>query len=102
MAHTWHKLVPTRADSRPTVIPMEPSRASWNDERLDEFAERTEQNFREVRAEIRGLETHLRGEMDQRFDRVEGRFDRVERRFDLMFGAMITGVVGLIVTHFVA
>jgi hypothetical protein len=69
---------------------MESTRSTWNDERMDEFAERTEGNFREVRTEIRDL----RGEMN-------GRFGRMERRFDLMFGAMITGFVGLIVTHFV-
>lgn len=69
---------------------MESTRQTWNDARMDEFAQRTESNFTDVRAEIRDL----RGEMN-------GRFAGLERRFDYMLGAMVTGFVGLIVSHFI-
>ena len=52
MAQSWHKLVPTGADLVPTVGAMDAT-GKWNDARLDEFAQRTEENFREVRTEIR-------------------------------------------------
>jgi hypothetical protein len=93
---------------------------------MDEFAERTEQNFREVGNDIRAtrteLRTELRGEIqsvksglrteikevktelkgDIRALRVEmnGRFVGIERRFDLLFGALATGVIGALVSHF--
>jgi hypothetical protein len=77
----------------------------WNDHRVDDFAERTEENFREVRselrdlrAEIRGIEKCLRGETDRHFAKLEGRTDR---RSDITLGAMLTGFIGLIVTHFI-
>jgi hypothetical protein len=35
----------------------------WNDARLDEFAKRTDENFREVRTEIRDEVGGLRKEM---------------------------------------
>jgi hypothetical protein len=72
---------------------MEPPRQRWNDERMDEFAERTEQNFREVRAEIRSETQGLRTEMNERFSGIE-------RRFDILFGALATGFVGAVVSHF--
>jgi hypothetical protein len=80
---------------------MESTRQAWNDERMDEFAERTEENFKEVRCEIRGVRTELKGEIRDLRTEMNGRFARVERRFDVMFGAMITGFVGLIISHFI-
>jgi hypothetical protein len=91
---------------------MESTRQTWNDQRMDEFAERTEGNFREVRAEtrdtrtelrneIRGVRTELKEEIRDLRGEMNGRFARIERRFDVMFGAMITGFVGLIVSHFI-
>ena len=65
---------------------------------MDEFAQRTEENFREVRAEIRGVEIGgLRGEMNQRFARLE---DKIDRRFNILFGALATGFVAAVVQHF--
>lgn len=80
---------------------MESTRRTWNDERMDEFAGRAEENFREVRVEIRAVRTELKGDIHDLRGEMNGRFSRMERRFDLMFGATITGFVGLIVTHFV-
>lgn len=74
---------------------MEPApRQAWNDERMDEFAQRTEENFREIRAEIKSETQSLRTEMNERFDGIE-------RRFDILFGAMATGLVAAIVQHFI-
>jgi hypothetical protein len=73
---------------------MEPTRTTWSDERMDEFAERTEQNFREVRAEIRSETQGLRTEMNERFAGIE-------RRFDILFGALATGFIAAVVQHFI-
>jgi hypothetical protein len=79
---------------------MESTRVKWNDERMDEFAARTdefaartEENFKQVRAEVGGL----RAEMNGRFASLEAKIDR---RFDILFGALATGFVGAVVSHF--
>jgi hypothetical protein len=84
---------------------MRSGRRSWNDERLDELADRSEGNTRDVRGEIsdlrdeiRDLEENLRGETNQRFAKVEAKTDR---HFEMTMGALITGFVGLIITHFI-
>jgi hypothetical protein len=75
---------------------------------MDEFAERTETNFREVRAEVQHVRAELQGEirsevnglrseMNDRFARLEG---MVNRRFDILFGALATGFIGAVVSHF--
>jgi hypothetical protein len=69
---------------------MQATESTWTDERMDDFARRSETSSTEVRDEIRDL----RSEMN-------GRFAQMERRFDVMFGAMITGFVGLILSHFI-
>jgi hypothetical protein len=71
---------------------------TWSDERMDEFAERTEENFREVRQEIRQVETGLRSEMNYRFANLEG---KIEQRFNILFGALATGFVAAVVQHFI-
>jgi hypothetical protein len=78
---------------------MEATRSRWTDERMDEFAERTEENFREVRREIRGVETGLRTEMGTRFARLE---DKMDRSFNILFGALATGFVAAVVQHFLS
>jgi hypothetical protein len=72
---------------------MESTKHAWTDERMDEFAERTEENFREVRREIRDTRSELRAEMN-------GRFAGIEQRFNILFGALATGFVGAVVSHF--
>jgi hypothetical protein len=78
---------------------MESRRATWNEARMDEFSRRTEENFREVRKEIRGVETGVRDEMNERFAKLEGAFNR---RFDILFGALATGFIGAVVSHFLS
>jgi hypothetical protein len=70
---------------------------TWSDERMDEFAKRTEDNFREVRQELRQVETGLRAEMNGRFANLES---KIEQRFNILFGAMATGFVAAVVQHF--
>lgn len=64
-------------------MPHEARPRTWNDQRTDEFAERTEENFRELHREIRDLR------------------DKIDRRWDIASAAMITGFVGLIISHFI-
>jgi hypothetical protein len=92
MAQSWHKLVPTGAYLIPTVGPMNGT-GQWNDARLDEFAQRTDENFREVRAEIRDEVGGLRKEMNDRFAGIE-------QRFNILFGALATGFIAAVVQHF--
>jgi hypothetical protein len=56
--------------------------SGWNDQRTDEFAERTEENFREIRSEIGDLRA------------------KIDRRSDMLAGATVTGFVSLIIAHF--
>lgn len=82
---------------------------------MDEFAERTEENFRQVRSELReetkGLRTELKGEIQRVDTGVKGeiqalrgemneRFAGIEQRFNILFGALATGFVGAVVAHF--
>lgn len=76
---------------------MESTRHAWNDARMDEFAERTEANFNGVRAEIKDEVRGLRAEMNGHFASLESKIDR---RFDILFGALATGFVGAVVSHF--
>jgi hypothetical protein len=78
---------------------------AWTDERMDEFAERTEENFKEVRgefgkvrAEIKSEVGGLRAEMNGRFAHLEA---SINRRFDILFGALATGFVAAVVQHFI-
>jgi hypothetical protein len=76
---------------------MESTRQAWNDERMDEFAERTEESFKEVRTEIKDEVRGLRDEMNGRFASLEA---KMEQRFNILFGALATGFVGVVVSHF--
>lgn len=76
---------------------MESTRQRWNDERMDEFAARTEESFKDVRAEIKDEVRGLRTEMNGRFLSLEA---KIEQRFNILFGALATGFVGAVVSHF--
>jgi hypothetical protein len=83
---------------------MQSTRQSWNDERMDEFAARTEEfatrteeNFKEVRVEIKDEVRGLRTEMNGRFASLEAKIDQ---RFNILFGALATGFIGAVVSHF--
>lgn len=64
---------------------------------MDEFAQRTEENFREVRKELRQVETGLRTEMNGRFATLES---KIEQKFNILFGALATGFVAAVIQHF--
>jgi hypothetical protein len=76
---------------------MEATRSKWTDERMDEFAQRTEESFKDVRAELKSEIGGLRGEMNQRFARLE---DKMDRSFNILFGALATGLVAAVLQHF--
>jgi hypothetical protein len=97
MARNWHSSV-----SHAYAVPlysgfMESTRQTWNNERMDEFAVRTEENFKDVRAEIKDEVRGLRTEMNGRFASLEAKIDQ---RFNILFGALATGFVGAVVSHF--
>jgi hypothetical protein len=78
---------------------MEATRSKWTDERMDEFAQRTEESFKDVRAELKSEIGGLRGEMNQRFARLE---DKMDRSFNILFGGLATGFVAAVVEHFLS
>jgi hypothetical protein len=78
---------------------MEATRSKWTDERMDEFAQRTEESFKDVRTELKSEIGGLRGEMNQRFARLE---DKMDRSFNILFGALATGFVAAVVQHFLS
>jgi hypothetical protein len=78
---------------------MEATRSKWTDERMDEFAQRTEESFKDVRAELKSEIGGLRGEMNQRFARLE---DKMDRSFNILFGALATGFVAAVAQHFLS
>ncbi|MGH2940011.1 MAG: hypothetical protein ACRDPE_18015 [Solirubrobacterales bacterium] len=71
---------------------------------MDEFAERTEENFKEVRREIRDARTENRSELQTEIrglrTEMNERFAGIEQRFNILFGALATGFVGAVVSHF--
>jgi len=96
-SHNWHSSVSHVCVADPYSEFMESTRQRWNDERMDEFAARTEENFKEVRAEIKDEVRGLRTEMNGRFASLEAKIDQ---RFNILFGALATGFVGAVVSHF--
>jgi hypothetical protein len=72
---------------------MESTRQTWNDARMDEFAERTEENFREARrethqihadlhTEIQDVKTELKGDIQELRVEMNGRFAKLEGTFN--------------------
>jgi hypothetical protein len=80
---------------------MQAELGNWNDERMDEFASRTEANFGEVRQEIREVRIDTNSKIEALRTEMNNRFAGLDRRFDVMIGALVSGIVGLILTHFV-
>jgi len=72
---------------------------------MDEFAERTEENFREVHTEISTLRTEVRTELKSEIGglrtEMNQRFAGIEQRFNILFGALATGFVAAVVQHFI-
>lgn len=64
---------------------------------MDEFAQRTEESFKDVRAELKSEIGGLRGEMNQRFARLE---DKMDRSFNILFGVLAIGFVAAVAQHF--
>jgi len=76
----------------PTVV-----REAWTDERLDDLANRMDENFREVRADLR----QVRGEMARQKD-IDARFDAVIRTMQIGFsliGAVLAALLALVGTR---
>ncbi len=97
MAHNWHSSVSHAYVALPYSRFMQSTRQRWDDERMDEFAARTEENFKDVRVEIMDEVRGLRTEMNWRFASLEA---KIEQRFNILFGALATGFVGAVVSHF--
>jgi hypothetical protein len=77
---------------------MEPAKANWTDERLDDMARRMDDGFNRVDMDIRALRAEmssLRTEMSARFEASDARFDAFQRTMLQLGGGMIvTFVVG--------
>ncbi len=77
---------------------MEPTKATWTDERLDDMARRMDDGFNRVDQDIRALRGEMAGlrtEMGARFEASDARFDAFQRTILQLGGGMIvTFVVG--------
>jgi tetrahydromethanopterin S-methyltransferase subunit B len=69
---------------------MEPVRATWTDERLDDLNHRVDELGRRMDSQF--------ARVDTRFDRVDARFDAMQRTMIQFGGGMIVALLGLIVT----
>ena len=80
-------------------------RLTWNDERMDEFARRTEENFREVRGEFGKVREEIKSEVGGLRAEMNGRFAsldaKIDRRFNILFGSLATAFVAVVVQHFI-
>jgi hypothetical protein len=85
---------------------------SWNDRRMDEFGEQTNEKFREAQGDIRTtrddlheeikeVKTELKDDIQEIRVEMNGRFAGVDRRFDVIFGALATALIGVLV-HFLS
>jgi hypothetical protein len=80
------------------------AREAWTDERLDDLTKHMDENFGEVRAELR----QQREEMARQKD-MDARFDALNRTMQIGFsviggalaviGAVLVGLMGLIATQ---
>lgn len=101
------------------MVVMTP-RESWTDERLDDLANRMDEGFREVRAEMRQMRSEmtstseslraeigqgreelgeLRAEIKGLEKKFDAKFDALNRTLQIGFGltgAMLAGILGLI------
>jgi hypothetical protein len=85
---------------------MDPARATWTDERLDDLARNVEVGFTRVHEDLRALGAR----MDARFDAVDRRFEANDRRLDTLQRLMIqlngsvvvavlATLLGVLITH---
>ncbi len=79
---------------------MESTRHSWNDQRMDDFAQRTEVNFKEVRTEIKDVRIEVKDDIQGLRTEMNARFAGIEQRFNILFGALATGFIAAVVQHF--
>ncbi len=80
------------------------AREAWTDERLDDLTKHMDENFRELRADLR----QQREEMARQKD-MDARFDALNRTMQIGFsviggtlaviGAVLVGLIGLIATQ---
>lgn len=61
---------------------MQATEPTWTDQRMDEFAERTEENFREVRVEIRDVRSDLRAEIHQSRSELRAEIQQLDDTID--------------------
>jgi hypothetical protein len=75
------------------------ARETWTDERLDDLTKHLDENFREVRAELRQQREEI-GHMARQQD-MDARFDALMRTMQIGFtivGVLLAALLGLIGT----
>jgi hypothetical protein len=78
-------------------------REQWTDERLDDMNERMSEGFYRLDDELRGLRSDLRAEFAAVRVEMNSRFEATQRLIVQigagMFGAMVIGFIGLVVSQ---
>jgi len=72
----------------PTMV-----REAWTDKHLDDLANRMDENFREVKAEIKSTRAELKGEIRELREKMDAKFDRLTY-------TLIAALIGLLATHY--
>jgi hypothetical protein len=77
---------------------MEPARATWTDERLDDLERRVDDGFNRVDAELRSSRSEVTVRIDGLYARIDAR-QRTMLQFGAgMIAAYVVGLGGLIAT----
>jgi hypothetical protein len=74
-------------------------REAWTDERLDDLANRMDESFRDVRADIRSLQGEVgkaREDLGELRGEMNARFDGLNRTLQVGFGLVGTFLVALV------
>jgi hypothetical protein len=84
---------------------VEPVRATWTDERLDDFRRAVGERFDRVDAELRALRGELnatRTEVGGRIEFLSGRFDALQRTLLQLVGGQLVALAATLITVIVA
>lgn len=72
-------------------------RTRWSDDRVDDLKERVDSGFAAVDKRFDDIESKIQSQGEELRAEIDKRFDIFERRFNVLLGAMVTGVVSLVV-----
>lgn len=76
-----------------------PQMNSWSDDRLNELSTRTDEGFKDVKAEFRGVKAEfkeVKAEFKEVRQEMKDGFNRVDERFHRLWGTLVFASFGII------